>query len=147
MWCASLRDFAPGGLVHTHSVKRCLIACATALIFGAVGTLDACRQQNSDMRDVVPGGNMTRGVATITTYQCGACHEISGVTNAHGQIGPPLDGIAHRTILAGRLPNTPDNLVRWIRDPQSVDSGTAMPKLGVTEQQARDIAAYLYAQR
>ena len=46
--------------------------------------------------------------------------------------------------VAGVTENKPDNLISWIRDPQMVDSATAMPKTGVTERQARDIAAYLY---
>jgi cytochrome c1 len=46
-------------------------------------------------------------------------------------------------MLAGRLPNGPENLERWLRGPQAVKPGSAMPDLGVTERDARDIAAYL----
>ena len=67
-----------------------------------------------------------------------------GVPGADGLVGPPLDRIASRTYLAGRLPNTPQNLLRWIRDPQGISPGTAMPPMGVSEKDGRDIAAYLY---
>ena len=93
------------------------------------------------------GGSPSRGKEVIRRYGCGACHSIPGVAAARGQVGPPLDGIANRTYLAGKLPNTPENIIRWIRDPQSIAPGTAMPELGVTEQDGKDIAAYLYTLR
>ena len=68
-----------------------------------------------------------------------------GVPNANGLVGPPLGGFARRTVIAGVLPNTPPNLVLWLRNPQAVTPGNAMPNVGLTDGQARDIAAYLYA--
>jgi cytochrome c len=59
-------------------------------------------------------------------------------------VGPPLDGIALREVVAGKLSNSPDNLEHWIRDPQAVSPGTAMPDLNVGERDARDISAFLY---
>jgi cytochrome c1 len=50
-------------------------------------------------------------------------------------------------VLAGQLPNTPDNMMRWLREPQKVESGSAMPDLNVTESDARDMAAFLYTLR
>ena len=64
-----------------------------------------------------------------------------------GEVGPPLDRIAGRYYLAGHLQNTPANMVRWIQHPQQVEKGTAMPEMGVTDSDARDIAAYLYTLR
>jgi cytochrome c len=93
---------------------------------------------------VVPGGRPDVGHAEIQAYGCGGCHRISGVRGADGRIGPSLRELAGRWTIAGQLPNTPGNLVRWIVDPQAVDPGTLMPNLGVTAPQARDIAAYLY---
>jgi cytochrome c1 len=52
-----------------------------------------------------------------------------------------------QTYIAGQLPNTPDNLVKWIEDPPAIEPKTAMPKLGLSEAQARDIASYLYTLR
>ena len=62
-------------------------------------------------------------------------------------VGPPLDRIASRSYLGGVLTNSPDNMIRWLQNPRAVDHLTAMPNLGVTEQDARDIAGYLYTLR
>lgn len=93
------------------------------------------------------GGNPDRGPQLLRSYGCSTCHTIAGVTGANGLVGPPLTGIAQRAYIAGVLPNAPDNLVRWIEDPKKVDSLTAMPNVGVTPTDARDIAAYLYTLR
>lgn len=92
----------------------------------------------------VVGGDPRRGEAMFIQYGCGSCHALKNVRNATGMVGPPLDGIALRVIIAGRLANTPANMQRWIRDPQHVSPGTAMPDLGVGAQDARDINAFLY---
>ncbi|HEX2197917.1 MAG TPA: c-type cytochrome, partial [Burkholderiales bacterium] len=84
-----------------------------------------------------------RGERAINQYACVTCHEIPGIVGANAPVGPPLAGIASRVMLGGVLPNSPDNMVRWLREPQKIAPGTAMPDLGVTEQDARDIAAYL----
>lgn len=92
----------------------------------------------------VPGGHADEAPALIDSYGCGSCHTIPGITGADGRIGPELSGIADKQNIAGRLDNTPDNLVRWISHPQQVDPGNLMPDLGVPDASARDIAAYLY---
>ena len=80
-------------------------------------------------------------------YGCQSCHTIPGVVGADGLVGPPLAGIASRSYIAGVLPNAPANMLRWIQDPKLVDSLTAMPNVGVTPSDARNIAAYLYTLR
>lgn len=97
--------------------------------------------------EIVPGGNARIGAHLIEGYHCGACHMIPGIKDADGLVGPPLILFARRTYIGGELPNTPPNLIRWIRDPSAVEPGTAMPTLGLTDQQARDVAAYLYTLR
>jgi cytochrome c1 len=62
-------------------------------------------------------------------------------------VGPPLTSWSRRTFIAGEVPNTPDNLVRWLRNPRAIEPGTAMPALGLDDRQARDVAAYLYTLR
>ena len=79
----------------------------------------------------------------IQQYACASCHVIPGIVGARATVGPPLTGIAIRGFIAGILPNTVDNMVRWLQAPQAVYSEGAMPNLGVTERDARDIAAYL----
>ncbi|MEO0692736.1 MAG: c-type cytochrome [Pseudomonadota bacterium] len=91
--------------------------------------------------------NPDRGAALMIDYGCGACHVIPGVAGARGTVGPQLDGFASRAYVAGILPNTPGGLVRWLMNPTTHAPQTAMPDLGVTEPQARDMAAYLYTLR
>jgi cytochrome c2 len=93
------------------------------------------------------GGDPHRGAAAIRTYGCGTCHVVPGVRGATGTVGPPLAGIAQRAYIGGVLTNTPENLVRWLQDPPSVDPKTAMPNVGVTYQDAVDIAGYLYSRK
>ena len=109
--------------------------------------LCGCGQSVERQAAAMTGGEPTRGKALIRKYGCQACHTIPGVSGADGTIGPPLDRIARRAYLAGRLPNEPRNMIRWIREPQDVSPGTAMPEMGISEQDGRDIAAYLYTLR
>jgi cytochrome c2 len=92
-------------------------------------------------------GDAENGRLLLRQFGCGTCHRIPGVATAQGNVGPPLDAIARRVYLAGLLPNTPDNMVRWIRAPQSIDPRTAMPDLQVTDEHARDMTTYLYSLR
>ena len=90
------------------------------------------------------GGDPHRGEAAIRTHGCSSCHTIPGVDGADALVGPSLDHIASRGYIGGVLPNNPDNLVRWLLDPPAVDPRTAMPNVRLSEQDARDIAGYLY---
>ncbi len=84
-----------------------------------------------------------RGKQAINQYACVTCHAIPGIVGANAPVGPPLAGIASRLMLGGVLPNSPENMVLWLRQPQKIAPLSAMPDLGVTERDARDIAAYL----
>jgi cytochrome c2 len=90
------------------------------------------------------GGDPARGEAMFIQYGCGGCHALKHVRKAVGSVGPPLDGIPVRAMIAGKLDNTPSNLQAWIRNPQQISPGTAMPDLRVDERDARDISAFLY---
>ena len=116
------------------------------VLFAALLTA-ACHPQDDFTAQQLTGGLPARGHDAIQKYGCGACHEIPGVDGANGMVGPSLKNIGERMYLAGQLPNTPDNMKKWIRQPQQVESGTAMPNVGVTEGDANDIAAYLYTLR
>lgn len=98
--------------------------------------------QGADRR-TAPDDTIERGRIAMQQYGCISCHVIPGVTGAKKEVGPSLAGIASRSYIAGVLPNTTENMVRWLRFPQEVDPLTAMPPLGVNEQDARDMAAYL----
>ncbi|MCR0983958.1 c-type cytochrome [Roseomonas populi] len=90
------------------------------------------------------GADTERGRAVIAARGCGACHVIPGVRGATSWAGPPLTEWSRRGYLAGQHPNSPENLVAWLRDPQAMAPGSAMPNLGLTEAEARDAAAYLF---
>jgi mono/diheme cytochrome c family protein len=89
-------------------------------------------------------GDARAGRLAIDQYLCATCHQIPGIVGANRHVGPPLNGIGTRKYIAGILPNTQQNMVRWLRHPTAVDPLSAMPDLGVTEKDAHDIAAYLY---
>jgi cytochrome c len=107
--------------------------------------LGGCGDHHTSL--AVPGGDPQKGRAQLAAFGCGACHLIPGVDHAYGVVGPPLTQFAQRSYIAGEVTNSPSNLVQWIMTPQSIEPGTAMPNLGVTEAQARDMAAYLYTLR
>lgn len=88
---------------------------------------------------------LQRGRTAIERHGCAVCHAIPGIASPGGRIGPPLKDVARSTYIAGTLPNSRANLEHWIRDPQHLKPGTVMPDTGVSEQEAKDIAAYLYA--
>ena len=128
---------------------RALLRALTALcLAGSVLAASACGNAEAieHVRQLT-GGEPSRGAAAIGRYGCGSCHDIPGIRNARSTVGPPLAGIASRTYLAGRVPNSPADMMRWIQHPQKIEPGTAMPEMQVTEQDARDITAYLYLQR
>ena len=95
-------------------------------------------------REPLTGGNPAQGKELILRFGCGSCHSIRGIPNATGTVGPPLQDLKKRVYLGGVVPNNPDQMVKWIVNPGDYAPKTAMPALGVTEAQARDIAAYLY---
>ena len=123
------------------------ILAVLIIIIALIGVVYDYVQQRDRMRGEATadvGGDPSRGEAMFIQYGCGSCHALKNVRNATGTVGPPLDGVALRTIIGGHLSNTPENMERWIREPQQVSPGTAMPDLGVGEGDARDIAAFLY---
>jgi mono/diheme cytochrome c family protein len=92
------------------------------------------------------GGDPSRAAALVTRYGCGGCHTITGLPGAQGVAAPPLTNLRERVYIGGVLPNTAQNLVDWIVNPRRFNPHTAMPASGVTQDEARDIAAYLYTQ-
>ena len=109
----------------------------------AVGTSACSGGSNREGNNVVTGGSPSAGETLIVKYGCGSCHTIPGIRDADALVGPPLIHWSRRSFIAGHLANTPDNLIRWIVNPQEVDPGNDMPVLGVSQDEARSIAAYL----
>ena len=89
--------------------------------------------------------NAQRGKELVKSYGCGACHVIPGIRSATGRVGPKLEDFFNQTYIAGVIANTPENLIQWLQQPQEVNPLTVMPDLKVTEEDARDMAYYLYS--
>ena len=129
-------------------LDRRRLALLVAAPAAALVALSSCGEQPSRQGTaVVPGANPERGARLLSTYGCGSCHTVDGVPGANGLVGPPLTQFGRRAYIAGELVNGPQTLQRWVMSPQTVEPGTAMPNLGVTAPDARDIAAFLLQDR
>jgi mono/diheme cytochrome c family protein len=89
-------------------------------------------------------GDAKAGKKALQQYLCVTCHQVPGVVGANRHVGPPLNGIATRKYIAGIIPNTPENMARWLQNPQAFDPHSAMPNLGVTAKDAHDMSKFLY---
>lgn len=119
-------------------------AVAAALVAACAGERSAATE-TGQMR--IDGADAGRGRALLAQHQCGRCHTIPGVEAAQGRVAVSLEALGRRSYLAGRIPNRPEALVRWIADPATLVPGTLMPDQGVSDADARDMAAYLLALR
>lgn len=119
------------------------------LVLAALSVLGACRDGEPPLFPVDAAQGLgeqaspERGARLIAERGCTACHTVPGVRGPASRVGPPLGNLARQAYVAGLLPNTPDNLVRWLMDPPAVNPRTAMPDMGLQRTEAEDIAAYL----
>ena len=126
--------------------KGTMIAVAlTAVATAAAIVLVSSVEGEPEALTEIPGGDPSRGQQLVTEYGCISCHTIPDTESTDKYVGPPLDEFPQRRYIAGDEPNTPEVLIRWIQDPQSIEPGTVMPDLGVDYDDARDIAAFLYS--
>jgi cytochrome c1 len=88
---------------------------------------------------------MSKAPGIMRRYGCSGCHTIPGVAGADGQVGGSLANIGKRVYIGGVATNNADHLIRWIVSPQSFSPHSAMPATGISEAEAKDVAAYLYA--
>lgn len=123
--------------------RRRAATSGVALVVGLLLVASSCGSPTTERSPTVSFGDPDVGRRLVADYGCGACHRIPDVPGAEGLVGPPLDAMGRRTFIAGHLPNRPDQMVRWLLDPPAVEPGTAMPDLGLSRAQARDIAAFL----
>jgi cytochrome c2 len=120
-------------------------ALACAAIAAAVAAGWSSRHQAERVARAMTGGDPVRAPEIMRRYGCGGCHTISGIPGADGQVGPQLSGLIHRVYIGGSQTNSPDHLIQWIVAPQQLSPHSAMPAAGLSEAEARDVAAYLYA--
>jgi cytochrome c2 len=117
-----------------------IIASATA-----IGMTWNSQRQSESVARAMTGGDLARAPAIIRRYGCAGCHTIPGIPGGDGQVGGPLSDIKRRVYVGGVVTNSPDNLVRWIVSPQTFSPPSAMPATGISEAEARDVAAWLYS--
>jgi cytochrome c len=123
-------------------------AAATAIaLLAAVptGIALSSRSQAERVARAMTGGDPARASVHLRRYGCVGCHTIPGIAGADGQVGGSLTDLGRRVYIGGVATNSPDNLTRWIVSPQAFSPKTAMPATGISDSEARDIAAYLYA--
>lgn len=117
----------------------------TVMALLALACMGGCAKAPPSI-DPLSGGNPRVGQQLIARYGCAACHQIKGIAHADSKVGPSLEDIRDSSYVGGVLPNSADNLVKWLMHPRAVSPNTAMPELGVSQAEARDMAAYLYTQ-
>ncbi len=128
-------------ITNTPSKLKWLIGTvALVLVVTGCGLLVG----SHDARVEETGGNIERGEDLVRTHGCVACHSAPGVASVENGYGPDFDGFANNRLIAGQAENTPENLVQFILVPYAVAPGTSMPTLDIPEEDARDIATWLY---
>jgi cytochrome c len=120
--------------------------CVCVAVVTGAGMYMQTQAQHRTRAEMITGGDRDRGRAAILRYGCGSCHIIPGIDGALGKVGPDLTHVGQRPTLAGSLANDPATMTAWILHPQRLRPGSGMPEQGVRPGDARDMAAYLYAQ-
>lgn len=131
--------------LFNRSAPRYHAALAAFAALAAASGVTGCGGQ-TDTRHV-RGGDAETGKRLITQYQCSSCHVIPEVQGPNGESGPSLEHVGRLSYIAGGIPNQPARMVAWLRDPPALKPGTRMPAMGLSEQEARHMAAYLYTLR
>ena len=115
----------------------------TGALLCAVVLASGCAKEEPASR--VVGGDPERGRLLVQQYQCAACHFIPEVQGPNGDAGPSLESMGRLSYIAGSIPNQPENMIRFLQNPPAVKPGTLMPALGITDDEARHMAAFMYS--
>jgi cytochrome c1 len=133
--------------MHNFTTTRWVLIIAVIVVLatgmGSWYAVTANRRNVECLAAAVTGGDPKHGRLLVRSAGCTGCHDIPEVDGAHGTVGPPLSAISRRVYI-GVLLNTPNHLIQWIRNPRAIDPMAAMPNVGLSEQEARDVAAFLY---
>jgi cytochrome c len=128
-------------------MRPVIVAPLVLLLVVACGALYFYDTQQAELEKrvhVMTGGDPKRGQLLVDRKGCDGCHDIPGARGPHGTVGPPLSAFARRMYISGLLTNTPENLRRWLLNPRAIEPRTVMPPVGLSDQEARDLSAYLY---
>jgi cytochrome c2 len=129
--------------------KRIWLAGGAALVCAMIASVAAAtwssRRDAERVARTMTGGDPARAPELMRRHGCAGCHTIPGIPGADGQVGPPLSSLIRRLYIGGVTTNSPEHLVEWIVSPKTFSPRSAMPTTGISEPEARDVAAYLYA--
>ena len=137
-----MRERPPSSMMFLAALT--ILAIVTAVVAG-ISIYAETRSKAETQAETMTHGHVADGRQAIIAYGCGSCHLVPGIHGANGKVGPDLTGVAQRVTLAGSLSNDPETMVRWLEHPQHLRPGSGMPELGVSEANARNMAAYLYS--
>ena len=96
-----------------------------------------------DRTSTLGDANTTKGRQLVASKGCVACHAFPDVAWPRGGLGPSLENFGRQGLIAGRLPNQAGVLMQFVRNAPALVPGTAMPAISMTDQEARDVTAYL----
>lgn len=134
--------------MQAASARTWWIGTAILLVAAASGVGTSVvkdRQQRQAVAVAMTGGNPAMAPQIFRRFGCTGCHTIPGIPGADGKVGGALIDMRERVYVGGVVTNTPENLVQWIVSPQRLSPRTAMPSTGISQEEAKDLAAYLYA--
>jgi cytochrome c len=136
-------------LLMLHRKRWALVGLLLVGVIGAAGAAGGVKwyvnNQSETVARALTGGEPSRAPTIIRRFGCSGCHTIPGIPGADGLVGTSLSDIKHRVYVGGVIFNSPENLIRWIVSPQRFSEHSAMPTTGISEPEAIDVAAYLYA--
>jgi mono/diheme cytochrome c family protein len=143
-------DAAPPGPGREGRVPAGTLLIGAAVLAAVIGgwfgfQAYADHKESVAIARAITGGDPAMAPSALTRYGCAGCHTIPGIPGADGQVAPPLAGLRKRVYVGGVLPNTAENLIGWIVEPQRYSPNSAMPPTGISPAEARNVAAYLYA--
>jgi len=134
-------------VLGSTSLRIATGAFAAGLLVLAASVTSSFKEQarRQAIAEALADGNLALAPPIFRRYGCSGCHTIPGIAGADGKVGGPLNQFSQRVYIGGVANNTPENLTAWIVLPQRFSKNSAMPATGVTEAEARHLAAYLYA--
>jgi cytochrome c oxidase subunit II len=147
-WVAHMQTLGPKPPPGTKPAGGTKPASGATLERGVRVASEGARVQQPGSSSKPRSAQYASGEKLFLSKGCVACHSLQAVNAPKGMVGPNLANVGARSyIAAGTLKNSDENLARWIRDPQGIKKGVLMPSLGLTEADARALAAFLREQR
>lgn len=119
--------------------SACRVGHALLLACAGLVACDGPPDRTPSVGDADPG----RGRRLVMDKGCVACHAFPDVKWPRGGLGPSLENFGRQGLIAGRLPNQPGVLMQFVRNAPAFVPGTAMPPVAMSDQEARDVTAYL----